>query len=50
MSSGASLVDSLFRLGKFKEIASLLDKRPDTMRVVFSMGATQKVEADDRNF
>ena len=30
MSSGASLVDSLFRLGKFKEIASLLDKRPDT--------------------
>jgi hypothetical protein len=31
-------------------VKASLDKRPDTMRVVFSMGATQKVEADDRNF
>ena len=29
MSSGASLVESLYRLGKFKEIAALLDKRAD---------------------
>ena len=31
-------------------VKASLDKRPDTMRVVFSIGATQKVEADDRNF
>ena len=31
-------------------VKASLDRRPDTMRVVFSMGATQKVEADDRNF
>jgi Putative zinc-finger len=31
-------------------VKASLDKRPDTMRVVFSMGASQKVEADDRNF
>jgi len=31
-------------------VKASLDKRPDTMRVFFSMGATQKVEADDRNF
>jgi DNA-binding NtrC family response regulator len=29
MSSGLSLVESLFRLGKFKEIASTFDRRPD---------------------
>jgi hypothetical protein len=31
-------------------VKASLDRRPDTMRVFFSMGATQKVEADDRNF
>ena len=31
-------------------VKASLDRRPDTMRVVFSIGATQKVEADDRNF
>jgi Putative zinc-finger len=31
-------------------VKASLDRRPDTMRVVFSMGATQKVEVDDRNF
>src|SRR5215213_7910848 len=31
-------------------VKASLDRRPDTMRVVFSIGATQKVEVDDRNF
>jgi hypothetical protein len=31
-------------------VKASLDRRPDTMRVVFSMGATQKVEVDARNF
>src|SRR6185436_17660803 len=30
MSLGASLVGSLYRLGKFKEIVAILDKRADT--------------------
>ena len=29
MSSGPSLVDSLFRLGRFRELTSVFDKRPD---------------------
>jgi putative zinc finger protein len=31
-------------------VKASLDRRPDTMRVFFAMGATQKVEVDDRNF
>jgi hypothetical protein len=31
-------------------VKASLDKRPDTMRVFFAMGATQKVEVSDRNF
>ena len=31
-------------------VKASLDRRPDTMRVFLSMGATQKVKADDRNF
>jgi hypothetical protein len=31
-------------------VPASLDRRPDTMRVVFSIGATQKVDVDDRNF
>ena len=31
-------------------VKASLDRRPDTMRVVFSMGAAQKVEVDNRNF
>jgi len=31
-------------------VKASLDRRPDTMRVVFSIGATQKVNVDDRNF
>src|SRR5687767_12685007 len=29
MNSGPSLIESLFHLGRFKEIASIFDKRPD---------------------
>ena len=29
MSSGTSLVESLFRLGRFKEILAAIEKRPD---------------------
>ena len=31
-------------------VKASLDRRPDTMRVAFSIGATQKVEVNDRNF
>jgi hypothetical protein len=31
-------------------VKASLDRRPDTMRVVFSIGATQKVNVDDRNY
>jgi anti-sigma factor RsiW len=31
-------------------VKASLDRRPDTMRVFFAMGATQRVEVDDRNF
>ncbi|HKH19513.1 MAG TPA: hypothetical protein VKB53_01145, partial [Gammaproteobacteria bacterium] len=31
-------------------VKAALDRRPDTMRVVFSIGATQKVEVDARKF
>jgi hypothetical protein len=31
-------------------VKAALDRRPDTMRVFFAMGATQKVEVDSRNF
>ena len=31
-------------------VRASLDRRPDTMRVVFTIGATQKVDVADRNF
>lgn len=31
-------------------VKASLDRRPDTMQIVFSMGVTQSVEVDDRNY